>query len=81
MHPLYTHWKHLPYRNQSINLQSKSMDWFLYDKFFQGVEKRCNGNEWVNMNHAISKPSHETFTNEFFIKKLQPVLILSAPAH
>ena len=22
----------LPYRNQSIDLQSKSMDWFLYDK-------------------------------------------------
>ena len=24
-------WRFLSYRNQSIDLQSKSMDWFLYD--------------------------------------------------
>ena len=53
----------LSYGNQSIDLQSKSMDWFLYDRDvrhervkskhltvfwgFQGVEKGCIGNERV----------------------------------
>ena len=28
-------WRPLSYRNQSINLQSKSVDWFLYDNGFR----------------------------------------------
>ena len=37
--------KSLSYRNQSTDLQSKSLDWFLYDKDFRHERvKGCNFN-------------------------------------
>ena len=37
-------WRALPYTNQSINLQSKPMDWFLYDSSLR--QERGNENNF-----------------------------------
>ena len=34
-------WRPLSYRNQSIDLQSKSMDWFLYDNGLRHERVKC----------------------------------------
>ena len=50
-------WGPLSYRNQSIDLQSKSMDWFLYDKGLR--HERVNGDkqssEWYLSEHCAEK--------------------------
>ena len=56
LYPLKTE-KPLSYRNQSIDLQSKSMDWFLYDNGFllSGDIKRYHWEE-MGYNMLRKKP-------------------------
>ena len=41
-HLTLSRWRPLSYRNQSIDLQSKSMDWFLYDNGFGRERINCS---------------------------------------
>ena len=39
-------WRPLSYRNQSIDLQNKSMDWFLYDRNLRLERIQRKESEW-----------------------------------
>ena len=46
-------WRPLSYRNQSIDLQSKSMDWFLYDNGLRHERVKIKI-RWVNESFPTS---------------------------
>ena len=57
-------WRPISYRNQSIDLQSKSVDWFLYDRDLR--HKRVKRNSYLSLPVKLS----------FFVKSLQPGILL-----
>ena len=58
-------WRSLTYRNQSIDLQSKSMDWFLYDRSFRHDRVHCSLWLWFFLQvcniFLAFKPSFQCF--------------------
>ena len=63
--PLTLSWRRpLSYRNQSINLESKSIDWFLYkwDSVMKEVQKKDRQEQ---INYFLDKVQHFRGLNEF----------------
>ena len=45
----------LPYRNQSIDLRSKSVNWFLYDNGLRHERVKWSDNKWYYWNWSVVK--------------------------
>ena len=58
-------WRSLSHKKQSINLQSKSVDWFLYDKELR--HERVNGKHYFLCNEAADKLKYRHFNLMAFV--------------
>ena len=49
----------LSYRNQFIDLKSKSIDWFLYDRSLHYERVKTASNEQMNIPHKLLPQPHK----------------------
>ena len=64
-------WRPLSYRNQSIDLQSKSMDWFLYDNGLRLERVNCFVRYLYAIHHGLGasniSKTNKAYLSNFFI--------------